>query len=177
VRIWTIGHSTRPAANLIAALRAHGIRNLADVRAYPRSRRWPQFDGEALRAVLEDAGIAYHWLGKRLGGHRKGVDGSPHVALDTFRPYADHMGTPLFEEGIARLLALAREAPTGFLCAERDWRRCHRRFVADRLALIDDVEVVHILDAETAEPHAVHPRVRIANGALLYDVGGQGSLF
>jgi len=177
VRLWTIGHSTRPSEDLLAALRAHGIRALADVRAYPRSRRWPQFDGDALRAALEGAGIAYHWLGKALGGHRKTVAGSPHVALDAFQPYADHMGTPLFEEGVARLLALARETPTGFLCAEKDWRRCHRRFVADRLVLLDGAEVVHILDADTAEPHAIHPRVRVANGALLYDVGGQGRLF
>ena len=154
MRLWTLGQSTRPADAFLAALRAHGIGALADVRAYPRSRRWPWFDGDALRDALGGAGIAYHWLGKELGGHRTGAPGSPHTALDAFRPYADHMETPLFAAGVARLLDLARTTPTACLCAEKDWRRCHRRFLADRLVLLDGAEVTHVLDADAAEEHA-----------------------
>jgi uncharacterized protein (DUF488 family) len=121
VRLWTIGHGARETGELVGLLRLHGVRALCDVRAFPRSRRHPRFDHAALEAALTDAGIAYYWLGRELGGFRAGARvASPHVALDVFRGYADHMEGELFREGVARLLALAREAPVAFLCAERD---------------------------------------------------------
>jgi len=46
--IYTIGHSTRTLDELIAALQAHGIRTLVDIRAFPMSRRLPHFNRESL---------------------------------------------------------------------------------------------------------------------------------
>lgn len=178
MRLWTIGHGAREAAELVALLRLHGVRVVCDVRAFPRSRRHPQFDGAALDAALADAGVAYHWLGRELGGFRAGAhEGSPHAALGPFRGYADHMEGPEFRAGVARLLALAREAPTAFLCAERDWRGCHRRFLADHLVALEGVAVAHIVDAGRLEEHALHPRGRVAGDRLVYDAGVQGELF
>jgi hypothetical protein len=37
--------------------------------------------------------------------------------------------------------------------------------------------VTHVLDAERAEEHALHPRARAAGGRLIYDVGAQQNLF
>ena len=50
--IYTIGHSTRPVDEFISLLEAAGIRVLADVRAYPASRRHPQFGRAALAESL-----------------------------------------------------------------------------------------------------------------------------
>jgi uncharacterized protein (DUF488 family) len=178
VRLWTIGHGARETEELVGLLRLHGIAVLADVRAFPRSRRHPRFDRAALDAALADAGVAYRWLGRELGGFREEArEGSPHFALDAFRGYADHMEGEPFREGVARLLALAREAPVAFLCAERDWRACHRRFLADHLVALEGAEVVHILDAERTEPHSLDPRARVADGRLVYDAGAQRRLF
>ena len=46
--VWTIGHSTRSLDALVALLHAHGITRVADVRRFPRSRRHPHVNTEAL---------------------------------------------------------------------------------------------------------------------------------
>ena len=79
--LYTIGHSTRSIDDLIAALEAHGIQTLVDIRAFPMSRRLPQFNREALEKSLATAGIRYVWM-KALGGYRKKVlEESPNIAL------------------------------------------------------------------------------------------------
>jgi uncharacterized protein (DUF488 family) len=51
------------------------------------------------------------------------------------------MASAEFATGIERLLAL--DGPVAMMCAEADWRRCHRRLVAD--ALVErGIEVRHI---------------------------------
>ena len=51
--LWTIGHSTRPFAELVELLRAHEISVLVDVRTVPRSRHNPQFNRETLPGDLQ----------------------------------------------------------------------------------------------------------------------------
>lgn len=177
-KLFTVGHSNRTALDLVRLLLAHGIRTVCDVRAFPKSSRWPHFDREALEPVLQDAGIEYVWLGEPLGGYRKGKrTDSVHTALDSFRSYADHMESDEFRAGIARLLALACETPTAYLCAEKDWRRCHRRLISDHLVELEGAAVVHLLAADACEAHALDPRARVVAGRLVYDRGAQAELF
>ncbi|HEX5135917.1 MAG TPA: DUF488 domain-containing protein [Planctomycetota bacterium] len=175
MRIWTVGHSNLGIAGFVVLLEAHGIEALADVRAFPRSTRWPHFSGDRLAAAWED----YHWLGKELGGYRKEVrNSSPHVALDgMWRAYADHMEGEAFRAGIARLLAIARERPAAIMCAERLWNDCHRRHIADHLAGIEGVDVLHITGSGPPDPHRVDPRARVDGARLVYDLGTQRDLF
>ena len=42
--IWTIGHSTRDWEDFTTILKAFGIDLLVDVRTFPGSRRYPQFN-------------------------------------------------------------------------------------------------------------------------------------
>ncbi len=51
-RIFTIGHSIRTLEKFVALLRAHQIGLLVDIRSIPRSRRNPQFNREALGALI-----------------------------------------------------------------------------------------------------------------------------
>jgi uncharacterized protein (DUF488 family) len=109
--IYTIGHSTRSLDELVAALQAHHIGTLVDIRTFPMSRRLPHFNRESLELDLPKHGIAYVWM-KELGGRRKKMrDDSPNTGLrnDSFRNYADYMLTPEFANGIERLLRLAEE--------------------------------------------------------------------
>ncbi len=57
-QIWTIGHSTREIDNFISLLEANGIKLVVDVRKLPGSRRYPQFNKDALAASLNERGIA-----------------------------------------------------------------------------------------------------------------------
>jgi len=136
--LFTIGHSTHPADRFVALLRRHRVERLCDVRRFPGSRRNPQFNVGALRETLTEAGIAYELLGEELGGRRKAsrVPHGPSAAWrnDAFRGYAEYTETAEFAAGLERLEALARRRRTAIMCAEGDWRRCHRRLIADALS-------------------------------------------
>ncbi|HZQ69384.1 MAG TPA: DUF488 domain-containing protein [Terriglobales bacterium] len=167
--LYTIGHSTRTLEELIEALHAHQIKVLADIRSLPMSRRLPHFNRESLERELPAEGIRYVWL-KELGGRRKKIrDDSPHIAIrsDSFRNYADHMLTPEFERGMDQLLALAREARTAYMCAERVYFQCHRMLVSDWL-VAHGHEVLHIDGTGPARPHRLMSEARIVDGQLIY---------
>ena len=165
----TIGHSTRTLDELVVALRAHEIRTLVDIRAFPMSRRLPQFNRDSLDVTLPAAGIRYRWM-KALGGYRKKIlEESPHVALrnDSFRNYADYMLTPEFEQAMAELTALAEDSPTAYMCAERLYFRCHRMLVSDWL-VAHGHEVLHIDGTGPVRTHTLTGEGRIVDGRLLY---------
>ncbi len=177
-RIATAGHSTRPAAELVAMLAAAGVELLVDVRRFPGSRRHPQFAREALAAALAAAGIAYAYE-PALGGRRAPRPDSPHTAWRNagFRGYADHMETAEFRDALADLERRAAERPAAILCAEAVPWRCHRRLIADALTA-RGWEVVHLLAPGRSEPHALHPDARVLpDGRLLYAGGEALRLF
>ncbi len=71
LKIWTVGHGTRPVEELASMLEGARIELLIDVRAHPGSRRHPQFNREPLESSLAAHRIGYRWEGKALGGFRK----------------------------------------------------------------------------------------------------------
>ena len=91
-KLWTIGHSTHAIEEFIAALRSFDIKTVVDVRSYPGSRRYPQFNKENLRAALAGATVEYLHFSE-LGGRRKAKPDSLNMAWrnEMFRGYADYM--------------------------------------------------------------------------------------
>src|SRR6185369_11635936 len=69
VVLYTIGHSNRSLEDFLALLDAHSVRGVADVRAFPTSRRLPHFNREPLAAALDAHGLGYDWI-PHLGGRR-----------------------------------------------------------------------------------------------------------
>jgi uncharacterized protein (DUF488 family) len=167
--LWTIGHSNRPVAELIAMLSQATITTLVDVRAQPHSARYPQFNEESLRDTCSQASIVYHWAGRHLGGKRARQVDSPHIALDEGRRgFADHMGTEIFQRAVSQVTGLAACGPTALLCAERDPQLCHRALIADYL-LLQGMRVVHLIELGNSHEHLLSPQVRRESAALVYD--------
>jgi uncharacterized protein (DUF488 family) len=169
--VYTIGHSTRTFDELVAALQAHHIRTLVDIRAFPMSRRMPYFNRESLEAELPKQGIAYIWM-KELGGRRKKIrNDSPNTGLrnDAFRNYADYMLTDEFQHGIKRLLEIAAEDNTAIMRAERVYFHCHRMLVSDYLTAHGHT-VLHIDDDKRPlREHRLMPEAHLVDGKLLYN--------
>jgi uncharacterized protein (DUF488 family) len=167
--LYTIGHSIRSLEELVEALQAHSIQTLADIRAFPMSRRLPHFNRESLEETLPAAGIQYVWM-KDLGGRRKkSLKDSPNVALrnDSFRNYADYMLTPDFERAAADLVKLGEQSRSAYMCAERVYFRCHRMLVSDWL-VAHGHEVLHIDDAKPPKPHKLTAEARLVDGQVIY---------
>ncbi|SPE29100.1 conserved hypothetical protein [Candidatus Sulfotelmatomonas gaucii] len=168
VRLWTIGHSTRPISEFIALLRAHHIQRLVDVRTIPRSGHNPQFNGDLLRHSLETVGIHYRHM-PALGGLRHARRDSTNTAWRnaSFRGFADYMQTPQFDEGLNELIRLARGSRTAIMCAEAVPWRCHRSLIADAL-LVHGVNVDEIASATSVRSHTLTPWSRVDGQSITY---------
>ena len=166
---YTVGHSTRSLDELLEVLQAHGIQTLADIRAFPMSRRLPHFNQEALKNSLTKAGIRYLWL-KGLGGRRQKMrEDSPHWALrnSSFRNYADYMLTEEFTNSIGQLIPLGDQSRIALMCAERVYFRCHRMLVSDWL-VAHGHEVLHLDGTGPAKPHRLTAEARSIDGQVIY---------
>jgi uncharacterized protein (DUF488 family) len=142
--IFTVGHGARSAEELIAILQDARIDILVDVRAYPASRRHPQFSKEPLRAALADAGMAYQWEGHALGGMRKS--------------YVDHMHTEEFRRSAGALGEM--NGRVCLLCAEANPENCHRWHIADWL-VAQGQPVLHLGKKGESSEHRPHPQARL----------------
>jgi uncharacterized protein (DUF488 family) len=154
--ILTIGHSTQPIERFLRLLEVARVEVIADVRRFPASRRNPQFTAAALRDSLRGGGVDYVPLGDSLGGRRgrpgHGDRGAQRSPAGPFAAYARHMDSEEFAAGLARLEELAGARRTALMCAEGDWRRCHRRLIADALAGRGG-RVLHLLTDGRLEEH------------------------
>ncbi|MDP9025432.1 MAG: DUF488 domain-containing protein [Candidatus Eremiobacteraeota bacterium] len=169
----TLGHGTATADELARLIREASIESVVDVRAFPESRRHPQFCREEMeRWVPESTGSAYVWE-PTLGGFRKSNRNSNNVALrhPSFRAYADYMETETFTDALAALLAAAAAARLAILCSETVWWRCHRRLISDAAFLLRGVRVRHLMHDGKLRPHLPTAGVRVTEtGTLRYDV-------
>ena len=165
--IYTIGHSTHSAENFVRLLTTHEVRQLADIRTIPKSRRHPQFVREALEAFLARHDITYRHF-PELGGLRKPAADSINTGWinASFRGYADYMQSKAFAQAVEELLRFAR-GPTAVMCAEAKWWQCHRRLLADAL-LVRGVPVRHIVSGGAPKPHEISEFARAAGDKVIY---------
>ncbi|MCD2421703.1 DUF488 domain-containing protein [Niabella pedocola] len=149
-------------------LQAFNIRMLADIRRFPGSKKFPQFNGEVLEATLKNNGIEYVHL-EALGGRRKVQEHSRNDRWHnaSFRGYADYMETPDFEKAIKKLEAFAIKQPTACMCSEAVWWRCHRSLVADYLKA-KGWKVLHIMAVGKAATHPYTAPARVVGDHVFY---------
>lgn len=166
--VYTIGHSTHPIDEFIRILNHFGIKILVDIRRFPGSRKYPQFNKDSLVLSLKQAGIGYRHI-EQLGGRRKSHPDSQNKSWrnESFRAYADYMEGDAFKDGIKELESYAYTQPTAFMCSEALWWRCHRSMVADYLKA-KGWEVIHIMSGDKTEIHPYTSPARIINSELSY---------
>lgn len=163
MRVYTVGHGTRPADELVAMLERAGVETLVDVRRFPGSRRNPQYNRAALAETLASAGIRYAHA-ETLGGRLSGEPGEERFACirtAAFRSYAARMGAPEWQEALTA--AIAEPTPC-LMCAETSWTKCHRQLIAHLLAARGH-DVVHVLPDRT-EPHRLPEYAEARQGRL-----------
>jgi uncharacterized protein (DUF488 family) len=174
--VYTVGHGTRAIEALLGMLEDCRIQILFDVRAFPRSRRHPQFGRDALEMALRARRIRYAWRGEALGGFRKPCAPSRHVALReaALRGFADHMETDAFTGALTELLEHAESAKLAIMCAERDPGQCHRALISDA-ALVRGARVIHLIERGESREARLSLLARVDGETLVYD-GGQPRL-
>jgi uncharacterized protein (DUF488 family) len=170
-RLFTVGHSNRSWPAFLDVLREASIQTVVDVRRYPQSRRHPHFCQDAIVQALGKAGIGYRHL-LDLGGYRDDTlrtsnsinEGWPEGFL---RNYADYALTQEFRTALDGLLG-SLVPYSAIMCAERDWRSCHRQIIGD-YAIARGHEVAHIGGSHRLEPGTLtHFAVVRSDGTIMY---------
>ena len=129
--VYTVGTGLRSLEDFIEILLAYDIKTVIDVRRYPKSKLL-HFSRQNLPQLLGTNGFKYRFLGKELGGLRKGG-------------YTAYIITEAFREGVSDLERIAREALSVIVCAERFPWKCHRKWISLELQK-QGWEVRHIID-------------------------------
>ncbi|HEY2847256.1 MAG TPA: DUF488 domain-containing protein, partial [Pyrinomonadaceae bacterium] len=152
----------------LCLLKENEIELLADVRSFPGSRKFPQFNKESLETTLPEHGVEYLHV-KQLGGRRRVRPDSKNTAWrnDAFRGYADYMESDDFRKGIEELVDLAEDKRTAIMCSEAVWWRCHRSMISDYLKAAG-VTVLHIMGDKKVEEHPYTSAARLVDGGLTY---------
>jgi uncharacterized protein (DUF488 family) len=132
--VYTLGTSTRSLNEFFSILESYGVQAIADVRRFPKSKRFPHFNRENLETSAEEQGIAYHWLGEELGGYRKGG-------------YERYKQETAFQKGLERLEEVAGKSLSVFICAERLPWKCHRMHIGRSLKE-QGWHVIHIIEQD-----------------------------
>jgi uncharacterized protein (DUF488 family) len=117
-----------------------------------------------LRDALAEAGIGYRHA-VELGGRRRGEPGEEAfgcLRVAAFRSYAARMRTDHWQAALAAELA---QPALCFMCAETDWRRCHRRLIAELLTA-RGFGVSHLLGPGRREPHGLYDESEIRENRL-----------
>ncbi len=175
-QIFTIGHSNRQWNEFTRLLEDNYVVTIVDVRRYPGSKSFPQFNKETMAKELLTKNIAYRHI-EKLGGRRKEIAGK--LVYDnsgwqnkSFRSYADYMVTISFNEGIKELLSLIAkcENTLAIMCSEAVPWRCHRRLIADYLVMIEGISVYNIIGSSgRPSPHKLTPfALHLADDVIVY---------
>lgn len=158
MKIFTIGHSVHTQEKFLELLTAADIGFVADIRAFPASRKYPQYKKENMEKWLGEAGIGYRHF-SLLGGRRKQ---SRQIADElnagwnnqSFHNYADYTLTEEFKDGLKKIKAQAKNVNLAYMCSERHPARCHRLLVSNWLQA-NRWEVYHIIDDSKGNPKLI----------------------
>src|SRR5688572_25290176 len=139
--VYTIGYGSRTIEALVETIEQNGIDFLVDVRSSPYSRYKPEFNREALEAVLGGRGIRYVFLGDALGGRPD----DPDCYADGKVDYDRVRNKEFYLKGIDRLLR-AREQGTrmALICSEGRPEECHRSKLIGATLTEREIPVTHL---------------------------------
>ena len=168
VTIYTVGHSTPTIEVFLSMLESFDIKTIVDIRRFPGSRKFPQFNQDNLKIALEEDGIQYISM-LELGGRRKPNNDSKNTIWknESFRGYADYMETAAFENAVLKLEEIATKYTTAYMCSEALWYRCHRAMVSDYLKA-KGWNVLHVMNIAKVQQHKYTEPARIVDGKIYY---------
>lgn len=144
MEIYTIGHSNYTMERLIDMLEYYNINCVVDIRGTPYSKYNIQFDKEAIRYTLTNAGFVYIYMGKELAAKRIRKNSYNNEGYSNFE---EVIKEEEFKRGVERLKnGCEKGYKIILLGAMQDPIRCHRSILVGRELVKSDFDVKHILD-------------------------------
>ncbi|NPA53958.1 MAG: DUF488 domain-containing protein [Aquificae bacterium] len=138
--LYTVGYSDFfEEEKLINRLKNLGIKHVVDVRTFPYSKTFPQYDEAVFKKSLSKEEIRHSFLGDYIGGltfknhFKEGVSSLFDLLEDTN-----------IKEGLNKLYKIAKKEKTVIMCAEKEPFNCHRLAISFLFKEKTPFEVVHI---------------------------------
>lgn len=159
MKLFTVGYEGQSIEDFVAFLKQSGVRQIADVRKNPVSRK-KGFSKNRLAEALAKAGIAYaHFPG--LGVPREWRNRAKDKTITREKMFRDYEKKilPLETDALKEVAHLAKEKPTALLCFEADAHDCHRHEVSEALKKKSRGLKVVDLAVEAPEPDPKSPRL------------------
>lgn len=142
MKLFSIGHSNATIEAFLDLLRRNEISVLVDTRSQPYSRYTAHFNREALKQALTEMGIEYVYLGRQIGGRPEGEEFYFQTGKVDYDLVAE---SEIYLAGIEQLLKLGQQRRVAFMCAEADYKHCHRYWLITKTLTRRGIEVEHIL--------------------------------
>lgn len=139
--IFTIGHSNLDLETFIKLLKDNNIEVLVDVRSNPYSRFASQFNKGSIQKAIQANKMKHLFLGKELGGKPEGPD---FYDSDGYVLYSRIADSPLFAEGIERIIKGIKTYRIAIMCSEENPMNCHRWLLVGRVLSDKGIQVLHI---------------------------------
>ena len=141
--VYTLGYSGKSIDSVLNLLLRKGLAGVADVRATPLSRRYG-FHGSTLSRHLERLGLSYYsypTLGISTDKRKDLEDGTGREEL--FAAYRKRI-TESEMSAVRTVVERIADQPLALLCLEADPSECHRSILADIIADIAGLPVLHL---------------------------------
>ncbi len=141
--IATVGYEGATPTAFDLALLSADIELVVDVRAVAISRKFG-FSKTVLSDRLRQLGMDYVHL-RGLGDPKPGREAARAGDMLLFRAiFAKHMVTPEASSDLEKLLSLALKKRVALLCYEADPEGCHRTIVANSIAKLGNLSILHL---------------------------------
>lgn len=141
--IYTIGHSNHEIVDFVALLKKHNVDVVLDVRSTPYSKRYPQYNQEELRLVLESHGLDYQSYGLWFGARQPDPE---YYTPEGWLHYKAFTQSGTFDQGVRNLdLCITQSHSPALLCSEKDPFECHRAIMVGRALSLKGYDLRHIL--------------------------------
>ena len=142
--IYTIGYSGFKINEFILVLKKNKINAVVDVRSYPYSKYYPDYNSNVLKEILEKNSIVYRLYDKEFGARQKDYALYDENNQLNFKLFSK---SQQFRKGILRLKkGVSCGYTIALMCAEKNPLECHRAILVGRELNKIGFNVLHIID-------------------------------
>lgn len=151
--LYTIGHSQHELEYFVKMLNEYDINYLLDVRSIPYSQFAANYNREHIKAVLNNVGIKYIYMGSYFGAR---PDDEDLFTKEGYLDFEKARKCDRFKAGVENVIKGIREGNSiSLMCTEKDPIECHRAIMVARTFYELEVEVQHILGDGSLQSHDV----------------------
>lgn len=150
--VYSIGYSGFSINDFVATLKRHNISLIVDVRSYPFSSHFPEYNKDALEISLKAHGIYYRNYAYEFGARQ---DDRNFYCNDGYLDFDVFSKSEPFLQGVNKLCKSMEQNYTfALMCAEKDPINCHRTILVSRAFFERGYNVVHLLSNGATVTHA-----------------------